>query len=587
MFSLDTDSGFPDVVVINAAWGLGETVVQGSVDPDEYRIFKPRLGERDLAPILSRTIGRKEKMMVYATGGKATTRTKDTPKADRRRPVLDDDEILTLARWAVAIEKHYGCPMDIEWAKDGDSGELYCVQARPETVHSQKHGNAMKTYRLKQRGEVAVRGVAIGEAIAAGRVKVLHRPSEMNRFEDGDVLVTERTDPDWGPIMRRAAAIITDHGGRTSHAAIVSRELGVPAVVGTETATRELADGEMVTVSCAEGSNGRIYRGELAFETREIDLSELPEPPVQLMINLAAPDAALRWWRLPVSGVGLARMEFIINNAIKIHPMALCRFDDLEDADARRRIEELTAGYEDKTAYFVEHLARGIATIAASQYPHPAIVRMSDFKTNEYAQLIGGRQFEPAEENPMLGFRGASRYYSDRYREGFALECRAVKRAREELGLDNIVIMIPFVRTPAEADRVIEELARHGLRRGEDGLELYMMTEVPSNVFLADQFAERFDGFSIGSNDLTQLVLGVDRDSDLLAELFDERNEAVELAITQAIDAAHRGNRKIGICGQAPSDYPDFARFLVDAGIDSMSLNPDSVLEVMGHLSTG
>jgi len=585
MFSLDTDSGFPNVVVINAAWGLGETVVQGSVDPDEYRVFKPRLGEPDLLPILGKSIGRKEKMMVYANGGRATTRTRDVSRADRSRPVLDDAEILTLGRWAVAIEKHYGCPMDIEWAKDGDTGELYCVQARPETVHSRKLEGALRTFRLKQRGQVAVTGVAIGEAIASGRVKILQRPSEMDRFEEGDVLVTERTDPDWGPVMKRAAAIVTDHGGRTSHAAIVSRELGVPAVVGCDNATRELSDGDTVTVSCAEGSTGRIYQGALEYEAREIDLSELPEPPVDLMINLAAPDAAFRWWRLPVRGVGLARMEFIINNAIKIHPMALCRFDDLEDREAKRRIEELTAGYGDKTAYFVEHLARGIATIAASQYPHPAIVRMSDFKTNEYAALIGGSPFEPAEENPMLGFRGASRYYSERYEEGFALECRAVKRAREELGLDNIVVMIPFVRTPEEADRVIEVMARHGLRRGEQGLQLYMMTEVPSNVILADEFARRFDGFSIGSNDLTQLILGIDRDSDVLAALFDERNEAVKRAIRHAIDEAHRAGRKIGICGQAPSDHEDFARFLVDAGIDSISLNPDSVLEVLGHLT--
>ncbi len=584
MFSLDTDTGFPDVVVINAAWGLGETVVQGSVDPDEYRVFKPRLDEPDLRPIIGKVIGRKEKMMVYARGGTATTRTRSTPEADRRRPVLSDEEILTLARWAVAIERHYGTPMDMEWAKDGDSGELYCVQARPETVHSRKQTQALRTYRLKERGPVAVTGIAIGEAIAAGRVKILHRPSEMHRFEDGDVLVTERTDPDWGPIMRRAAAIVTDHGGRTSHAAIVSRELGVPAVVGAGTATRELEDGEEVTISCAEGSEGRVYKGRLEFDEHEVDLAELPEPPVPLMINLASPGAALRWWRLPVQGVGLARMEFIINNAIKIHPMALCRFDVLEDREARKEIETLTAGYEDKTLYFVEHLARGIATIAAAQYPHPVIVRLSDFKTNEYAQLIGGRQFEPEEENPMLGFRGASRYYSERYEDGFALECRALCMAREEMGLDNIVVMIPFVRTPEEADRVIETLARHGLERGRNGLLLYMMTEVPSNVLLADRFAERFDGFSIGSNDLTQLILGVDRDSDLLADLFDERNEAVTRAIRHAIDEAHRAGRKIGICGQAPSDYPEFARFLVEAGIDTISLNPDSVLDVIRNL---
>jgi len=585
MFSLDTDSGFPDVVLINAAWGLGETVVQGSVDPDEYRVFKPRLAERGLEPIIAKVIGRKEKKMVYATGGKATTATVDTTAAERRRAVLADDEILTLARWAVVIEKHYGSPMDMEWAKDGDTGALYCVQARPETVHSRKQGQAITSFTLKEHGEPVVTGVAIGESIARGRVRILKEPAEMDRFADGDILVTERTDPDWGPIMKRAAAIVTDHGGRTSHAAIVSRELGVPAVVGAHTATRDLRDGDEVTVCCAEGAEGRIYRGLLDYEETEVDLAELPEPPVQLMINLAAPDAALRWWRLPVHGVGLARMEFIINDVIKIHPLALCRYDQLEDREARARIDELTAGYEDRTWYFVERLARGIAAIAASQYPSPAILRMSDFKTNEYAQLIGGRQFEPEEENPMLGFRGASRYYSDRYRDGFALECRAVKHAREVIGLDNIVVMIPFVRTPEEADRVIAEMAANGLERGRDGLELYMMCEVPSNVILAEQFLERFDGFSIGSNDLTQLILGVDRDSDLLADLFDERNEAVRRAIAQVIEAARRAGRKIGICGQAPSDYPDFARFLVDCGIDSISLNPDSVLDTLRQLA--
>ena len=584
MFSLDTDTGFPDVVVINAAWGLGETVVQGSVNPDEYVVFKPRLDDPERVPILSKFVGAKEEKIVLATGGKRTTKTRDTPKAQRKRAVLSDDEILTLARWAVAIERHYQKPMDMEWAKDGESGELYCVQARPETVHSRKQAGALKAYSLNERGQVLARGIAIGQAIASGRVKVLHSPKQMHLFEDGDVLVTERTDPDWGPIMKRAAAIVTDHGGRTSHAAIVSRELGVPAIVGTDTATHALPDGEEVTVSCAEGHEGRVYAGALSYEERELDLEALPEAPVQLMINLASPAAALRWWRLPVHGVGLARMEFIINNSIKIHPLALTRFDHLEDREARRLIEAITRGYEDKTEYFVEHLARGIAMIAASQYPDPAIVRMSDFKTNEYAQLIGGEPFEPHEENPMLGFRGACRYTSERYADGFALECRAVKRAREQIGLDNIVVMIPFVRTPEEADRVIEAMVEHGLSRGAGGLELYMMCEVPSNVFLAEQFAERFDGFSIGSNDLTQLVLGVDRDSAELRASFDERNEAVKRAIVQVIETAHAAGCKVGICGQAPSDYPEFAQFLVDCGIDSISLNPDSVLEVIERL---
>jgi len=581
MFSLDTDTGFPDVVVINAAWGLGETVVQGTVDPDEYRVFKPALGRENLIPILGRSRGSKTRKLVYASRGSETTRMVKTEKAERQALVLDDGEILTLARWAVLIEQHYGKAMDMEWAKDADTGQLYCVQARPETVHSQHQSGAFKSYRLKEDSEVLARGIAIGESIASGRVKILDSPEDMDQFEDGDVLVTGRTDPDWGPVMKRAAAIITDHGGRTSHAAIVSREMGVPAIVGTGTGTKDLKDQQVVTVSCAEGTEGRTYAGALDFDVTDIDLGNLPEPPVQLMINLASPETAFRWWRLPVHGVGLARMEFIINNAIRIHPLALARFDQVEDRQVRKRIEALTAGYENKTDYFIENLSRGIAMIAASQYPAPVIVRMSDFKTNEYATLIGGEQFEPREENPMLGFRGACRYYSDRYKDGFAMECRAVKKAREEIGLDNIVVMLPFVRSPWEADQVIEVMAEHGLRRGENGLLLYMMCETPSSVFLAEQFAERFDGFSIGSNDLTQLVLGVDRDSEELSDLFDERNDAVKIAIVELIEKAHQSGRKIGICGQAPSDYPDFAQFLVDSGIDSMSLNPDSVLDTL------
>ncbi|ROZ64038.1 phosphoenolpyruvate synthase [Kocuria soli] len=475
----------------------------------------------------------------------------------------------------------YGNPMDMEWAKDGVTGELFCVQARPETVRSRKASAAMTTYTLGQRGTVVVSGTSVGESIAQGPARVLHSPDQMDKLNDGDVLVTERTDPDWGPIMKRASAIITDHGGRTSHAAIVSREVGVPAVVGTGTGTKDIKDGEEITVSCAEGSEGFVYDGILPFEEKQLDLEELPKSPVRLMINLATPDAALHWWRLPVNGVGLARMEFIVNDVIKIHPLALTRFDQVEDAEVRAQIEELTAGYADKSEYFVDHLARGIATIAASQYPDPVIVRMSDFKTNEYAQLIGGTQFEPAEENPMLGFRGASRYYSENYKDGFALECQAIKRAREVIGVDNIVIMIPFVRTPQEADRVIEVLGENGLERGKEALQLYMMCEIPSNVFLSDLFAQRFDGFSIGSNDLTQLILGVDRDSENLSDLFDERNGAVKMAIAQVIEKAHAAGCKVGICGQAPSDYPDFTRFLVEHGIDSISLNPDSVLDVL------
>lgn len=585
MFSIDTESGFPDVVVISAAWGLGENVVQGTVNPDEYRVFKPLLKNDQLAPIIEKALGEKEKTMVYATGGNKTTKNTDTPKKKRRQFVLSNDEILQLARWATVIERHYDKPMDMEWAKDGESGELFIVQARPETVQSRKEATSLKSYSLKEQGNRLVSGLAIGQAIAAGKVCVLHGPDEIDQFQDDAVLVTEMTDPDWVPIMKRAAAIVTDHGGRTSHAAIVSRELGLAAVVGTSNGTEVLKDDQQVTISCAEGEEGHVYEGKLKFEQQDVNLEGLGEPPVQIMMNIASPGAALRWWRLPAKGIGLARMEFIINGAIKIHPLALTRFDQLEDRKARREIDRLTRGYQDKTQYFVEHLARGIAAIAASQYPEPAVVRMSDFKTNEYADLVGGAQFEPKEENPMLGFRGASRYYSDDYRDGFSLECRAIKRAREEIGLDNIVMMIPFVRSPEEADRVYEVLAENGLKRGDNGLQVYMMCEIPSNIFLAEDFAERYDGFSIGSNDLTQLIMGVDRDSEKLKALFDERNDAVKTAIRDVIQRAHEKDCKVGICGQAPSDYPDFAEFLVDCGIDSMSLNPDSVIPVIKRLT--
>ncbi|MEQ8846664.1 phosphoenolpyruvate synthase [Botrimarina sp.] len=585
MFSLDTETGFPRVVVIDAAWGLGENVVQGSITPDEYRVFKPLLDDEGLSPIVEKSLGDKAKKMVYSDRGGQTTKNVDTPKGERRRFVLDDDEVLQLARWAVAIERHYDKPMDMEWAKDGESGELFIVQARPETVQSQKKAASLKTYRLQESGDPIVTGQAIGQAIAAGEARVLDSAEQSDEFQEGEVLVAEMTDPDWVPIMKRAAAIVTDHGGRTSHAAIVSRELGLPAVVGSGDATVTLHGGQEVTVSCAQGDEAYVYDGRLEFEADEIDLGGLGEPPVRVMMNIANPGAAFRWWRLPAKGIGLARMEFLINNVIKVHPLALCRFDELEDEQARREIERLTEGYEDKTDYFVDKLARGIASIAASQHPEPAIVRMSDFKTNEYADLIGGAQFEPEEENPMLGFRGASRYYSEKYRDGFALECRAVRRAREEIGLSNVVMMIPFVRTPDEADRVLNVLAENGLERGVNGLRVYIMCEVPSNVFLAEQFAERFDGFSIGSNDLTQLILGAGRDSAELKDLFDERDEAVRRAIADVIQRAHDGGCKVGICGEAPSNYPDFAQFLVESGIDSMSLSPDSVVRTIQQLT--
>ncbi len=579
MFSIDTETGFPDAAIITAAWGLGENVVQGTVNPDQYTVFKPLLKE-ELQPIIEKVKGSKEKKMIYATEGSKTIKNVDTSGKERQAFVLSDEEILQLTRWAIAIESHYGKPMDMEWAKDGDTSELYIVQARPETVQSQKSASSLQTYRLKEKGQEILAGLSIGEAIASGKVCRVESSKDIDKVKDNSILVTEMTDPDWVPIMKRVAGIVTDYGGRTCHAAIVSRELGIPAIVGTREATRNLEDEQEVTISCAEGDRGIVYQGKLEFATEEIDLKDVPETKTQIMMNIASPAAAFRWWRLPAEGIGLARMEFIINNIVKIHPMALIHYDELEDKEAWQQIRDMTQGYKDKKAYFVENLAQGIGKIAASQYPHPVIVRMSDFKTNEYANLIGGQEFEPKEDNPMLGFRGASRYYSDRYKAGFALECRAIKQVREKVGFDNIIIMIPFCRTLTEADKVMEVLAENGLKRGENGLQVYVMAEIPSNIELADEFSERFDGFSIGSNDLTQLILGVDRDSAELAHLFDERNLAIKRVICRLIDTAKQKGRKIGICGQAPSDYPDFAAFLVDVGIDSMSLNPDSVIQV-------
>jgi len=584
MFSIDTETGFPRAVLLNAAFGLGEAVVAGTVDPDEYRVFKPLLEDRALTPVIEKTLGAKERKVVHAEG-RAATRTVRTSADERACFVLEDAEIVELARTAVTIERHYGVPMDIEWAKDGETGEVFIVQARPETVQARREASSLRTYRLEGAGRRLLEGLAIGDAVATGPACRLESPADIARFVTGSVLVTAKTDPDWVPIMKRAAAIVTDHGGRTSHAAIVSRELGVPAIVGTGDATRVIDDGREITVSCAEGETGVVYDGILAFSERELDLSAVPATRTKIMLNLANPTAAMRWWRLPADGVGLARMEFIIGNEIRIHPMALVRFDEVEDRGARREIERLTRGYADRTEFFVDTLARGVARIAASRHPDPVIVRMSDFKTNEYADLIGGRGFEPHEENPMLGWRGASRYYSEGYREGFALECRAIRRVREEIGLRNVVVMIPFCRTLEEADEVLAVLAENGLRRGEDGLEIYVMAEIPSNVVLAAEFAERFDGFSIGSNDLTQLVLGVDRDSESLAHLFDAWNPAVTRMISQLIATAHEHGCKVGLCGQKPSDDPSFARFLVEAGIDSISITPDSFLAVKQHVA--
>ena len=585
LFTIDTEHGFPRVVVLNAAWGLGEMVVQGRVDPDEYVVFKPLLGQEGVVPIVGRAVGDKRVKLVYCEDGESPTAEVEVPEAERRAAVLSDEDVLQLATWGCLIEDHYGRPMDVEWAKDGDSGELYVVQARPETVQSRRGGATLTTYRLVEEGTPLVTGLAVGDRIAAGKVFVLEGPDDFDRFEDGGVIVTEMTDPDWVPVMRRAAAVVTDHGGRTAHAAIVSRELGLPAVVGTGRATKELSDDQEVTVSCAEGDEGFVYEGTLDFEVEETPLEDVPDTATRIMVNLAEPAAAFRWWRLPADGVGLARMEFIVNNAIKVHPLALTRFDQLEDESARRQVEELVAGAESREEYFVDRLARGIARIATAHHPNPVILRTSDFKTNEYADLIGGRQFEPREANPMLGWRGASRYYSDDYRDGFALECRAIRRAREEIGLRNVMVMIPFCRTPEEADRVLETLAEQGLVRGVNGLEVFVMCEVPSNVILAEEFAARFDGFSIGSNDLTQLVLGVDRDSSALAHLFDETNEAVTRSIRDLIERAHRSGVKVGICGEAPSNHADFAEMLVDTGIDSISVAPDRLMRVKAKVA--
>ena len=586
MFTLDTETGFRDMIVINAAYGLGETVVQGIVTPDEYRVFKPALERPETTPIVEKLLGEKEVHMVYGEKWSSRVKTVNTPLQDRRRFALRDVEILQLARWAKTIEDHYGRPMDIEWALDGESGELFIVQARPETVQSRSENQAFKTARLiEENPKLLLEGLAIGSTIASGKVAIVESLAEARDFQQGEILVARQTDPDWVPLMKKAAGIITDHGGRTSHAAIVSRELGVPAVIGTGHATRELFKGQEVTLSCAEGEQGRVYRGLLEFEESEIDLSEIPSTKTKVMLNIASPDAAFRWWRLPADGIGLARMEFIINSMIKIHPMALVKLDEIEDSSLQRKLRLLTQHYQNPIDYFVDKLSMGIAHIAASRYPDPVIVRTSDFKSNEYAQLLGGELFEPHEANPMIGFRGASRYYSPDYREGFELECRALKKAREEIGMKNIIVMIPFCRTLEEADRVLEVMAENGLARGADGLEVYVMAEIPSNIILAREFAQRFDGFSIGSNDLTQLVLGVDRDSEQLADLFDERNPAVKAMISQLIEVAHDEDCKVGICGQGPSDHPDFAEFLVEAGIDSISLTPDSVIRTKQRIA--
>lgn len=584
MFSIDTETGFENTALITAAYGLGENVVQGTVNPDEYYVFKPTL-KAGFRPIINKKLGSKALKMVYSG---STTNNISVSIEDQNRYALTDDEILQLASWACLIEDHYSIvngatsPMDIEWAKDGITNQLFIVQARPETVQSQKNHAVLRTYKLLgEEKNLLVTGRAVGEMINRGKVRVIVDTDKINEFQPGEVLVTDRTDPDWEPIMKRASAIVTNSGGRVCHAAIIARELGVPAIVGCINATQVLETGQEVTVSCAEGEEGRVYSGLLPFEVEEIPLENLPRTRTKILMNVGNPQEALKLSMIPNDGVGLARTEFIIANQIQTHPMALLRYNELKDEVAKAKIAEMTAQYEDKSQYFVDKLTQGVATIAAAFYPKPVIVRMSDFKSNEYANLLGGRQFEPNEENPMLGWRGAARYYDAGYRDAFALECRALKIARDSMGLVNLIPMIPFCRTPSEGRLVIEEMAKNGLKQGDKGLQIYVMCELPNNVIMASEFAEVFDGFSIGSNDLTQLTLGIDRDSSLVAALFDERSEGVKRMVKMAIQAAKRKNRKIGICGQAPSDYPEFAQFLVEEGIDTISLNPDSVLKTM------
>ncbi len=584
IFSIDTESGFKDAVYITGAYGLGENVVQGAVNPDQFYVFKPTL-KNGFKPILEKKIGSKEKRMVYDKKG---TKQEKVSEEDKSKFVIDDDEILKLAKWACIIEDHYQKPMDIEWAKDGNTGELFIVQARPETVHSQKDAAVLLTYVLEEKGKLLVEGEAVGSKIGQGEVNIIEDAKDIDQFKKGQVLITDMTDPDWEPIMKIAGAIVTNRGGRTCHAAIISRELGIPCVIGTKDGTSKVTNGANVTIDCSEGI-GRIYDGLLKFRVDELKLDALPETKTQIMMNVGVPEKAFQQGQIPNNGVGLAREEFIINSHIGIHPLSLLEYNQLEQRAKNdpklkteiQKINKISAGYEDKVEFFIDTLARGIAKIAAGFYPNDVIVRLSDFKTNEYANLVAGYLYEPSENNPMIGWRGASRYYDEKFKAAFGLECKAVRKVRDEMGLVNVKPMIPFCRTPEEGRKVIEIMKEYGLKQGENGLEIYVMCEVPSNVIVADQFADIFDGFSIGSNDLTQLTLGLDRDSDLVAHIFDERNDAVKRLVSQVIDVAHKHNprRKVGICGQAPSDFPEFAEFLVEQGIDSISLNPDTVVK--------
>jgi len=586
MFTLDTESGFRDVVFITGAYGLGENVVQGAVNPDEFYVFKPTL-KKGFRPLIRKGLGAKKIKMIYGRGStRVLTRNVEVPVSERRLFCISDDEALELAGYAVIIENYYSKkagkerPMDIEWAKDGNTGKLYIVQARPETVQSQKSIDVLETYYLEKKGHILTTGRSVGEKIATGKARVIPDVAHLSSFNPGEILVANTTTPDWEPVMKTASAIVTNRGGRTCHAAIISRELGIPAVVGAQDATAKIQTGQDLTVSCAEGDDGLIYEGRLPFHVEKLVLKDMERPKTKIMMNLGNPEMAFSLSMIPNDGVGLARMEFIINSYIRIHPMALIHPEQIIDDSVQKEIDNLTFGYQNKEDYFVEKLAHGVSTIVAAFYPKPVVVRMSDFKSNEYASLIGGKYFEPIEANPMIGFRGASRYCDDRYREGFALECRAMKRVREEMGLTNLILMIPFCRRVEEAERVLAEMEENGLKRGQNGLKVYVMCEIPNNVILIDDFSKLFDGFSIGSNDLTQLTLGVDRDSELVAIDFDERDPGVMKMVSMAIQGAKRNARHSGLCGQAPSDYPDFAEFLVKEGIDSMSLNPDSVMKI-------
>jgi pyruvate,water dikinase len=585
VFTLDTESGFRDAVFVTAAYGLGETMVQGAVNPDEFYVYKQGLKQNRPA-ILNRTLGSKLIKMIYSdeAAHARSVKTVDVEECDQKRFCLNDEQVEELARHAVTIEQHYGRPMDIEWAQDGVDGHIYIVQARPETVESRSSATVIERYKLKQQGEVLLEGRAIGQRIGSGPISLIKDPGEMSRFKTGDVLVTDMTDPDWEPIMKRAAAIVTNRGGRTCHAAIIARELGIPAIVGCGNATEVLKDSVDITASCAEGDAGKVYQGLLDFEIIRTDTGDMPELPTKIMLNVATPSRAFAFSRLPNAGIGLARLEFIINNTIGVHPKALLHFEQ-QTEDLQKLIKQRIAGYRDPVSFYVDKLVEGVATLAAAFSPKPVIVRLSDFKSNEYAKLLGGEKFEPEEENPMIGFRGTSRYLSEMFRDCFELECRALKTVRDDMGLTNIEIMVPFCRTVKEAEQVIQLLADNGLKRGENNLRIIMMCEIPSNAVLAEEFLKYFDGFSIGSNDMTQLTLGLDRDSGLIADLFDERDPAVKKLLTMAIDACHKQNKYIGICGQGPSDYPDFAEWLFEKNITSISLNPDTVVNTWLHLA--